>query len=272
MVRDVTPRPPAPGRLWLGDGLDVARALEPGTVDLVYLDPPFFTGKRQGARGAASFADHWDGDLAAYIAWLHARCEAVRALLKPTGSLYLHLDWHAVHYAKVMLDDVFGYDAFLNEIVWLYGLGGSSARRWPRKHDTLLWYAREPGRQWFEAARVPATSQRMRGQTKKAPDWWDIPALNNMARERLGYPTQKPEALLERIVTSSCPPGGVVADLCCGSGTTAAVAERTGRAWIAADVSPTAVALTRERLQGLGADFEEHTLTAALGSSPMDAP
>ena len=145
------------------------------------------------------------------------------------------------------------------ESFWLYGLGGSSKRRWPRKHDTLLWYAREPGRQWFEAARVPATSRRMRGLTKKAPDWWDIPALNNMAKERLGYPTQKPEALLTRIVESSCPPGGVVADLCCGSGTTAAVAHETGRAWVAGDVSREAVALTRKRLRALGAQFEERS-------------
>ncbi len=267
MVRDVPPRPPAPGSLWLGDCLEVAERLERGSLDLVYLDPPFFTGKRQGGSSGASFADRWDGDLDGYLAWLRARCAAVRDLLAPTGSLYVHLDWHAVHYAKVMLDELFGYDAFLNEIVWLYGLGGSSPRRWPRKHDTLLWYAREPGRHWFEAARIPARSQRMRGRTKKAPDWWDIPALNNMAKERLGYPTQKPEALLERIVTSSCPPGGVVADLCCGSGTTAAVAERTGRTWIAADVSPDAVAVTRERLEGLGARFEEHDATASRTTS-----
>lgn len=271
MVRDVPLRPPVPGQLWRGDGLEVARQLEPGSVDLVYLDPPFFTGKRQGARDAVSFADHWDGDLDSYLAWLRARCEAARALLARTGSFYLHLDWHAVHYAKVMLDEVFGYDAFLNEIVWLYGLGGSSPRRWPRKHDTLLWYAREPGRQWFEAARIPATSQRMRGQTKKAPDWWDIPALNNMAKERLGYPTQKPEALLERIVTSSCPPGGVVADLCCGSGTTAAVAERTGRAWIVADVSPGAVALTRARLTALEAVYEERSTPSVAAGAAREA-
>jgi len=258
VVRAARPEPDtnARCRLLLGDCLDVARRLAPGSVDLVYLDPPFFTGRRHQGRGTHAFRDQWRGDLDAYLAWLRVRCEALHALLAPTGSLYLHLDWHAVHYAKVMLDGVFGRHAFLNEVVWLYGLGGSSGRRWPRKHDTLLWYAREPGRHWFEAARIPATSQRLQGRTKKAPDWWDIPALNNMAKERLGYPTQKPEALLERIVTSSCPPGGTVFDPCCGSGTTPAVAQRTGRTWIAADLSPAAIAVTRARLDALGAAFD----------------
>ncbi len=242
----------AKGTLVQGDCLDVMRTLEPASIDLIYVDPPFFTGKEQRGRDAVSFNDSWPGGLRDYLGWLVPRIEAMRALLKPSGSIYVHLDWHAVHYVKVEMDRIFGYNHFLNEIVWLYGLGGSSARYWPRKHDTILWYARERGQHFFEAARVPATSQRMKGRTKKAPDYWDIPALNNMARERLGYPTQKPEALLERIVTSSAPDDGLVADFFCGAGTTLAVAARTNRRWFGCDESAEAVEITRNRLKALG--------------------
>jgi DNA modification methylase len=248
---------PAPSLLIHGDCLQAAAGLAQGSVDLVYLDPPFFTGRDRGTGGQVGFADRWPGGLRSYLRWLTPRLEAAARLMSETGSMYVHLDWHAVHYVKVELDRMLGYESFLNEVIWLYGLGGSSPRYWPRKHDNILWYAREPGRHYFEAARVPATSRRMAGQTKKAPDYWDIPALNNMSRERRAYPTQKPEALLERIVESSCPPGGVVADLFCGSGTTAAVAQRTGRRWIACDASGEAVALTRERVAELGAAFAQ---------------
>lgn len=239
----------APGltcRLTQGDCLDVIASLPDACVDLLYVDPPFASGKTRRGR-AGDFADQWP-DVESYVSWLVERLAAARRLLKDSGNLYVHLDWHAVHYVKVALDQVYGYDNFLNEVIWVYGLGGSSPRYWPRKHDTLLWYAREAGRHWFEASRVPAASQRMRGQSKKAPDVWDIPSLNNMARERVGYPTQKPEALLTRIIESSCPPGGTVADLFCGSGTTAVVADRLGRAWIACDTSQDALAVTRRRL------------------------
>ena len=253
----VRPPTPVPSRLLLGDWLKTVGTLAPGSVDLAYVDPPFFTGRAQRGPTTHVYDDVWDGGLDAYLAWIEPRLAALREVLTETGSLYVHLDWHAVHYVKVMLDRLFGYDHFLNEIVWLYGLGGSSKRRWPRKHDTILWYARSAGRQWFEAARIPATSRRMEGMSKKAPDWWNLPALNNMARERTGYPTQKPLALLERIVTSSCPPGGVVFDPCCGSGTTPAAAHAQGRAFIAADLSTQAVAVTRRRLQEAGAVFED---------------
>jgi len=246
--------PPRGDRLVLGDCLEVMASLAPGSIDLIYIDPPFFTGREQAGSAELSFGDRWQS-MADYLGWIESRLTRMRALLKPTGSIYVHLDWHAVHYVKVAMDGLFGYQNFLNEIVWLYGLGGSSPRYWPRKHDTILWYARETNQHFFEAARIPATSQRMKGQTKKAPDHWDIPSLNNMAKERLGYPTQKPEALLERIITSSCPEGGIVADFFCGSGTTLAVAERTGRGWLGCDISPDAIAMTRARLAGIG-----HTL------------
>lgn len=287
-------------RLILGDALEVARSLPPSSLDLIYLDPPFGSGRTHsapepahrkrgmasggsalGARGACGagrdsvvgegddvapaheFDDRWDDGLDGYLAWLFPLLEACRTLLKPTGSLYLHLDWRACHYAKVELDRLFGRACFLNHIVWLYGLGGSSRRYWPRKHDDILWYARNPGAHYFEPVMVPATSQRMRGLDKKAPDYWDIPALNNMATERVGYPTQKPEALLERIIASSCPPGGSVADFCAGSGTTPAVARRLGRRWIASDISERAIAVIEARLAArLGPPFDVEALDA----------
>jgi DNA modification methylase len=153
-------------------------------------------------------------------------------LLKPTGSIYLHCDWHASHYLKVMMDDVFGMQNFLNNIVWCYGLGGSSDRYWPRKHDDILWYSKKKGAHYFEAPRMPASSNRMRGQTKKVVDYWDIPTINNMAKERLGYPTQKPESLLERIVESSSRREEAVLDPFAGCGTALVAAHRL---WSAMD-------------------------------------
>ncbi len=228
------------------DALEAARGLEPGSVDLIYLDPPFASGRIHQARQAA-FRDVWDS-LDEYLAWLVPILGASRDCLSDSGSLYVHLDWRASHYVKVELDRIFGRDCFLNHIVWLYGLGGSSPRYWPRKHDDILWYSRRPGGHYFEPVKVPARSRRMRGQSKKMPDFWDVPALNNMAAERLGYPTQKPEALLQLIIESSCPPGGLVADFFAGSGTTCAVAQKLGRRYFGSDLSLDAVALARTRL------------------------
>jgi DNA modification methylase len=242
-------------RLIEADNLAVLRALPDAAIDLIYVDPPFCTGKRRVGRYGA-FADAWGGDVPLYVEWLSERLTEMRRVLRSSGSLYVHLDWHTVHYVKVAMDGIFGADCFLNDIAWLYGLGGSSARYWPRKHDRLLWYSRLPDGHWFEAVRVPARSRRMAGASKKAPDYWDIPSLNNMAAERLGYPSQKPEALLERIIAGSCPPGGVVADVFCGSGTTVAVAHRLDRRWLACDSSPEAVRVTADRLHRMDADFD----------------
>src|SRR5262249_46619935 len=142
-----------PNRLIRADNLLVLRALPAASIDLFYLDPPFFSGRRHdGAAGA--FADVWAGGLPQYLAWLNARLYEMRRLLTPRGSIYVHLDWHAVHYVKVEMDKLFGPRCFLGDIAWLYGLGGSSARYWPRKHDRLLWYARTAGRHYFQAPQV----------------------------------------------------------------------------------------------------------------------
>ncbi|MFI4854477.1 MAG: DNA-methyltransferase, partial [Phycisphaerales bacterium JB065] len=187
-------------------------------VDLLYADPPFNTGKKQAA-SSGDFADAWP-TTDAYLAWLRERLEPTIDLIKPTGSILLHVDWRTSHRVRVLLEELLGEDCFVNHLVWSYGLGGSSPRRFARKHDDILFYSRMPDAHWFEPPMVPATSRRMAGQMKKATDVLDVPSINNMAAERVGWPTQKPLALLEMLVGACCPPGGLVLDPCCGSGTT----------------------------------------------------
>ena len=244
------------------------RSLPDASIDLIYADPPFFTGKAQ-RRNGNGYADAWPA-MDAYIAWLGVRLREMRRLLRPTGTLYVHCDWHAGHYIKVELDGIFGRERFLNEIVWRYGLGAANARRhFLRKHDTIFVYARGPA-PTFNVVRGDATPAMLakychedehgrymmsRGKRyylqggKPLDSVWEIPAIAATSRERLGYPTQKPEALLERIILASSNEGDVVADFFCGSGTTAAVAERLGRRWIACDDSDAAVRMTQDRLR-----------------------
>ena len=228
------------------DWLGLVAALDDASVDLLYADPPFNTGQTQTGR-AGAYQDAWP-DTGSWVAWLRERLEATLPKVKPTGSVLLHLDWRTSHHARLLLDDLLGPDRFVNHLVWSYGLGGSSPRRFARKHDDILWYCVDPDRYWFEPPRVPATSRRMAGRSKKATDVIEIPSLNNMAAERTGYPTQKPLALLELLVGACCPPGGLVVDPCCGSGTTLAAAARLGRRAVGGDRNPDAVRIARERL------------------------
>lgn len=184
-----------------------------------------------------------------YLAWLRARLEATLAALKETSLVAVHCDFRASHHIRLMLDEVLGEDRFVNHLIWHYGLGGSSPRRFARKHDDILLYCVEPERYWFEVPRVPATSRRMQGQMKKATDVLDIPSLNNMAAERTGYPTQKPVQLLDVLVRACCPAGGLVLDPCCGSGTTLVAAAVAGRRAVGFDRSARAVVCARERLE-----------------------
>lgn len=233
-------------RIVRGDWLDVARSLDPASVDLVYADPPFNTGAPQRGR-SGSFEDAF-ASMDAYLGWLGERLEGTLPRLKSTGSVLLHVDWRTSHRVRVLLDGLLGPDRFVNHLVWSYGLGGSSPRRFARKHDDILFYCVDPERYWFDPPRVPARSRRMAGQTKKCTDVLDIPSLNNMSGERCGWPTQKPVALLEVLVGACCPPGGTVFDPCCGSGTTLVAASRLGRRSIGCDVSAEAVELARTRL------------------------
>lgn len=228
------------------DWLEFVPTLAPSTVDLLYADPPFNTGKEQSDR-AGAFNDRWASP-DAYIAWLEKRLIPSFPALKRTGNLLLHLDWRTSHHARLLLDRLLGADRFVNHLVWSYGLGGSSPKRFARKHDDILFYCIDPAAYFFDPPRVPATSQRLKGQTKKATDVLDIPSINNMAAERTGYPTQKPLALLDILVRACCPPGGLVVDPCCGSGTALVAARNAGRLFAGCDTSPQAVSITRRRL------------------------
>jgi len=253
--------------IWGDNKLVMASLLERfrGKIDLIYIDPPFDVGadftmqvqigeggekvqKEQSILEAVAYRDTWGRGTDSYLHMMYERLTLMRDLLGERGSIYVHCDWRVNYLLRSILEGIFGSDNFLNEVVWLYGLGGSSNRMWPRKHDTILFYSKKPDGHYFEADRIPATSQRMKGLYKKAPDYWDIPTINNMADERLEFATQKPEALLDRIIRSSSNEGDLVADFFCGSGTTLAVAEKLGPRWIGVDLGRYAIHTTRKRL------------------------
>jgi adenine-specific DNA-methyltransferase len=264
--------PENPNRLIYGDNLLAIAALLAGNadspslrgkVDLIYIDPPFDSkadyrtkielrdmevSQRPTTLEQFAYSDSWVDGTASYLEMMIPRLVLMRELLRDSGSIYVHLDWHVGHYVKLAMDEIFGRENFLNEVIWVYGLGGSSSRYWPRKHDTIFWYSKVPDNQYFVADMIPATSQRMKGELKKAPDVWEIPNINNQAKERLDYATQKPIQLLERIIRSSCPEGGIVLDVFAGSGTTAAAAESLGRHWLVSDIGKPSVMMTRKRL------------------------
>ncbi len=246
--------PPSLDTVHQCDNLNLLRRLGAGTVDLIYIDPPFNTGKQQRGTNRSDdeleepsrYADSWP-TMSDYLSFIRPRLMEMHRILKPSGSMLLHCDWRSSHHLRLLLDEIFGAECFVNHLIWSYGLGGSSPRRFARKHDDILFYGRSEA-YYFEPPRIPATSARMRGQTKKATDVLDIPSINNMAAERTGYPTQKPLALLEVLIEACCPADGVVADFFCGSGTTLVAAANLGRRWIGCDVSAEAVKIVQQRL------------------------
>ncbi|MCI0364971.1 MAG: site-specific DNA-methyltransferase [Phycisphaerales bacterium] len=227
-----------------GDCLVVLSVLGGGFADLAYLDPPFNTGRTMHASNGR-YSDRW-ADVASYLSFLRPRVEAVHRALRQTGSILLHCDWRTCHHARLLLDDVFGAENFINHLVWHYGLGGSSPRRFARKHDDILFYGKGP-EYYFEAPMVRARSNRMKGMRKKASDVIDVPSINNMARERVGYPTQKPLSLLAMLVEACCPKEGMVLDPFCGSGTSLLAAKHGGRRYVGIDQNPQAVKIARRR-------------------------
>lgn len=267
-----------PGAVVEADNLDVLRSLPDGVVDLAYADPPFASGGRRrldtirtgaGERTRQGFGGRayryevvrrmaWDDDLPldAHLAGLRTRLLELHRVLAPHGSLYLHVDWRTVHHVRLLLDEVFGAGRFLNEIVWAYDFGGRARDRWPRKHDTILWYAR--GDAWvFEREavdRVPYLAPGLVGPEKAArgklpTDVWWMTIVPPGSAERTGYPTQKPVRLLERIVAASSRPGDLVLDPYAGSGTTGVAAARLGRRYLLVDRNAEAVSIARSRLQ-----------------------
>jgi site-specific DNA-methyltransferase (adenine-specific) len=268
----------SPDTIVLGDNLAATALLPDGCARLIYLDPPFNTGReqrgqrmtarrtegegdRRGFHGAAyetvkatlyryddRFADYWE--------FLEPRLEQAHRLLDERGTLYLHLDYREAHYAKVALDALFGRDCFLNEIVWAYDYGGKSTRRWPAKHDTILVYVKDPARYLFDSTAVdrepymaPGLVTPEKAERGKLPTdvWWHTIVPTN-SRERTGYATQKPEGILRRIVAASSAPGDTVIDLFAGSGTTGAVAAALGRRFLVVDANPGAVDVMRARM------------------------
>lgn len=267
--------PSTAGRLVLGDNLAVLRSLPEGACQLIYADPPFATGRsRRSPRGRACFADNRRGP-SEFLDWLVPRLAEMRRVLATTGTLYVHLDWHVVHYVKVALDELFGRANFRNEIIWHYNSGPRRQRDFGRRHDVLLRYSKtavyhfDPDavrRPYSPDINIPACKRRYyHSRGKVMDDVWRVPIIpQNDKRERLGYPTQKPEALLEIIVRASSRPGDLVGDFFCGSGTTLAVAARLGRRWVGCDNNPQAIEISRRRLAAIVAE-DQFTVERSTG-------
>lgn len=338
----------APNRLVYGDNLLAIAALLAGDednpslrgkVDLIYIDPPFDSKADYRTKvtlpGATidqkptvleqfAYSDTWSDGTASYLAMITPRLVLMRELLANHGSIYVHLDWHVGHFVKLVLDELFGMDNFVNEVIWRYGKMSNATRRFPQNHDTLLYYARTP-QYYFTPVRTADSEYKTRflrhvvdnrvsyGAVKNSTDklihlrvkkitkelsrplvdsdilfdfneefktqddvFYDISIIKGNAAENLHFDTQKPEKLVERLIDASCPPGGIVGDFFAGSGTTAAVAERTGRRWITSDIGKPAVMITRKRLidqdakpflyQAIG-DYQVEQARTTLGRS-----
>jgi site-specific DNA-methyltransferase (adenine-specific) len=262
-----------------GDNALVLDKLPDAAFDLVYLDPPFNTGRAQSRRTLSVAADpsgnrlgfggrrytsrllqslSYDDEFADYLGFLHPRLERARALLAPHGTLYFHIDYREAHYCKLLLDELFGRDAFLNEIIWAYDYGAKPRRRWPAKHDTILVYVRTPGGHHFDADAVERepymapglVSAEKAARGKRPTDVWFHTIVPTNGHEKTGYPTQKPEGVLRRLVAASSRPGGWCLDPFAGSGTLGAVCQTLGRRFVLVDESPVAVNVMRSRLGG----------------------
>jgi site-specific DNA-methyltransferase (adenine-specific) len=264
--------------LIVADNATVLPKLHAGMFDLIYVDPPFNTGRAQARRTLAVAADaagdrtgfggrryasrllqtlSYEDAFADYLAFLEPRLARMRELLAPHGTLYFHIDYREAHYCKLLLDEIFGRDAFLNEIVWTYDYGAKPRRRWPAKHDTILVYVRTPGAHHFDADAVERepymapglVSAEKAARGKRPTDVWFHTIVPTNGREKTGYPTQKPEGVLRRLVAASSRPGGWCLDPFAGSGTLGAVCRALGRRFVLIDSSPAAAEVVKRRLR-----------------------
>jgi site-specific DNA-methyltransferase (adenine-specific) len=267
----------SPDQIIFGDNLDILRQLPDSSFQMIYIDPPFNTGKVQklqsmtntrsetgsriGFKGQSydtvkgkllSYGDAFDD----YWEFLEPRLEEAWRLLKPSGTLYLHLDYREVHYAKVLLDALFGRECFLNEIIWAYDYGARAKRKWPTKHDNILVYVKDPEDYYFNSEEVDREPYMAPGLVTpekvalgKLPTdvWWHTIVSPN-GREKTGYPTQKPLGILRRMVAASSARGDWILDFFGGSGTTAAAAQELGRRFIVIDQNPEAIEIMKNRL------------------------
>jgi site-specific DNA-methyltransferase (adenine-specific) len=272
--------------IYFGDNLPILTNMPDASVDLIYIDPPFNTGRTQartqiktqrvqadpdsadgapggdrtgfaGRRyetikiGSQAYTDAFDD----YLAFLEPRLRQAYRLLKPHGSLYFHIDYREVHYCKVLLDSIFGRASFLNEIIWAYDYGARTRKKWPAKHDNILWYAKDPENYTFnveEIERIPYMTPNLVGPEKAArgklptDTWWHTIVPTN-SKEKTGYPTQKPLGILRRILQASSNPGDIVLDFFAGSGTTGAACLELDRRFILVDANPQAIAVMHTR-------------------------
>lgn len=267
-------------QIFYGDNLAVLKDLASEKVDLIYIDPPFNTGKKQTRKqisvsqdengdrvgfggnryqttvlGERAYRDYFDD----YLSFLEPRLVEAYRILKPNGSLYFHIDYREVHYCKLLLDAIFGRDSFINEIIWAYDFGGRSKKRWPAKHDNILFYAKNPQDYTFnrdEVDRIPYMAPGLVGKEKAArgkfptDTWWHTIVGTN-SKEKTGYPTQKPVGILRRIVAVSSKPGDVVLDFFAGSGTIGEVCFDLGRNFILVDNNPQAINVMQKRFEGI---------------------
>jgi site-specific DNA-methyltransferase (adenine-specific) len=270
-----------PNKIYYGDNLPILQEMPSGSVDLIYIDPPFNTGRIQGRTqiktersstgdrigfqgeryttikiGTKSYVDLFDD----YLAFLEPRLVEAHRLLTANGSLFFHIDYREVHYCKVLLDKIFGRACFLNEIIWAYDYGARTRKKWPPKHDNILWYAKDPNNYVFNyemIERIPYMTPGLVGPEKatrgKTPTdtWWHTIVPTN-GREKTGYPTQKPLGILKRIVQASSNPGDLALDFFAGSGTLGAVCLELERRFILVDNNPMALEVMARRFAGEG--------------------
>jgi site-specific DNA-methyltransferase (adenine-specific) len=272
-------------QLYFGDNLGILKTLPSESVQLIYIDPPFNTGrtqsrgstttKRTDAGNRVGFKGQryeivretvlsYDDEFEDFWSFLEPRLEEAWRLLNETGTLYLHLDFREAHYAKVLLDALFGRDCFLNEIIWAYDYGGKSKNKWPSKHDTILVYVKNPTKYFFNSTEVdrepymaPGLVTPEKVEKGKLPTdvWWHT-IVSPTGKEKTGYPTQKPKGILRRVIQASSQPGDLILDFFAGSGTTGAVAAELKRQFILIDQNPESIEVISKRLEADAVAFE----------------